>query len=720
MVGGLGPLSKLERTALHRAAFLFALCMLSVQVLAATGCGGAGRTGQTVAGKASLTPSTLTDSLSIISRAEPGPILALAFHAPHLWIGTARGLRRRNVSDGSCEWVGADSGLLGRQVSALAIDRTGTAWVATDAGVGRISIDAADNLHYEPMAPLAGITTLAPDARAAGAWAGGPHGLYHLDGRSWRPIAALREVPVISLELDADAAAVWVGTRGGGLFRVDERAAKAVLRPRPDVDSHAGRLDSDGDDLDEIVGSVRIQGGPRVIAARAAGNMRVVLLSDDGDSEVFRARPDVPVAAIVGTASQATLIAGVAGAERAYVLRALGHAEAPAKGGIRLISSKVGGRRYAAEPLPLLFPPQVTVAVGGGDRDGIWVGSASLGVARAGPEGPQYLGPGELVGEAERLTVACTARERCFVVAGGAHAWLTDGRNFRETRVGESDAGRALGVASQENGGISALVAEPSFAGIILTRPSAGVETWREVRRVPLAMPKGTPAASFASTTLDGALWVGLRVRDDLGQSLAFRLLRLDMDPGSALENRQTVGKIGAGFIPENTAVPSDLTGILFDRDTLWWSSGSGMSRWQDGQVRTWGENSGLDNEVCHAVAVGPDGQVWAATSGGLARFDGTRWRSFGEQQQPREGNHGTKVMGLANDGHQRLWVATTRGLRVIDREQAVRGDAGTMIVTDRMQDVRIDRYGRIWALGANAITVVDPSFSGTLSIKHN
>ncbi|HXI59881.1 MAG TPA: hypothetical protein VNO55_27625, partial [Polyangia bacterium] len=362
-----------------------------VLFLAAAGCGGAGgAAGQTVAGTASPAPSTLASSLSIINRAEPGPILALAFHAPHLWIGTARGLRRRNVSDGSYEWVDADSGLLGRQVSALAVDRTGAAWVATDAGVGRISADAADNLHYEPMAPVAGITALAPDARgAAGAWAGGPHGLYHLDGRSWRPVAALREVPVTSLEPDGDGGVVWVGTRGGGLFRVDERSAKVVLRPRSDVDSHAGRVDAD--DLDEIVGSLRMQGGPRVIAARVAGNMRVVLLSDDGDSELFRAHPDVPVAAIVGSARQATLIAGAAGAERAYVLRALAHAEAPARGGIRLISSRVGGRRYAAEPLPLLLPPQVTVAVGGGDRDGIWAGSAGLGVARAAPEGPQYL-----------------------------------------------------------------------------------------------------------------------------------------------------------------------------------------------------------------------------------------------------------------------------------------------------------------------------------------
>jgi hypothetical protein len=316
------------------------------------------------------------------------------------------------------------------------------------------------------------------------------------------------------------------------------------------------------------------------------------------------------------------------------------------------------------------------------------------------------------------LTVACTARERCFVVAGGAHAWLTDGHTFRETRVGESDAGRALVVVSQENGSISALVAEPSAAGVILTRLSAGAQTWREVTRTALALPRGTPEASFASTSPDGALWVGLRVRDESGQALAFRLLRLDLDPGSAEENRHATGKNGAGFKPENTAVPPDLTGILFDRDTLWWSSGSGMSRWQDGQVRTWGENSGLDNEACHAVAVGPDGQIWAATSGGLARFDGSRWRSFGEQQEQQQ--HGAQVLGLANDGQQRLWVATTKGLRVIDRDQAARGVAGTLIVTDRMQDVRIDRYGRIWALGANAMTRIDPSSPVALSTQHN
>ena len=110
------------------------------------------------------------------------------------------------------------------------------------------------------------------------------------------------------------------------------------------------------------------------------------------------------------------------------------------------------------------------------------------------------------------------------------------------------------------------------------------------------------------------------------------------------------------------------------------------------------------------------DSVVWAATSGGLSRFDGDRWRSPDGQQQ-----HRAQALGLANDGHQRLWVATAEGLRVIDREQAARGDPGTIIVTDGVRDVRIDRYGRLWGLGANAVIMVDPSASSAaLSTQHN
>jgi ligand-binding sensor domain-containing protein len=130
------------------------------------------------------------------------------------------------------------------------------------------------------------------------------------------------------------------------------------------------------------------------------------------------------------------------------------------------------------------------------------------------------------------------------------------------------------------------------------------------------------------------------------------------------------------------------------------------MWRWQAGQRRHWGEDDGMESEVCHAVALGPDGKVWAATSAGLARFDVNRWRLVGG------GERHAQTLGLVRDDQQRLWVAAAGGLRVLHRDGVARGQAGDSVVTDGMRDVTIDRYGRIWGLGNATIALVDPSRS--------
>ena len=122
-------------------------------------------------------------------------------------------------------------------------------------------------------------------------------------------------------------------------------------------------------------------------------------------------------------------------------------------GGFRLVSSRKGSlARYQAVPMALALPPDVTVvarqrAASTTRRRGSGAARASMGVARAEAARPLYLS-GDLTDDADRLSVACAAIDRCLVVAGGAHAWFFDGARFHETRVGEGPAGRALAVAA--------------------------------------------------------------------------------------------------------------------------------------------------------------------------------------------------------------------------------------------------------------------------------
>src|SRR5579862_5279117 len=73
--------------------------------------------------------------LSITERAETGPITALAVRGSSLYAGTARGLRRWDVTNDEYEVLDAEAGLRGHGVTALGLDGSGQAWVATDAGI---------------------------------------------------------------------------------------------------------------------------------------------------------------------------------------------------------------------------------------------------------------------------------------------------------------------------------------------------------------------------------------------------------------------------------------------------------------------------------------------------------------------------------------------------------------------------------------------------------
>ena len=155
---------------------------------------------------------------------------------------------------------------------------------------------------------------------------------------------------------------------------------------------------------------------------------------------------------------------------------------------------------------------------------------------------------------------------------------------------------------------------------------------------------------------------------------------------------------------PESLPLPHDLTGVFFDGAATWFSSRSGIDRLQESELRHWGENEYMVSEVCLGVAKGSDGKIWAATSVGAGRFDGTVWRF------PFDGPGAAPVRALAADGGGRMWLATAKGLRVLDSTEASapRLGAGTSVVDDDMLDLALDRFGRIWALGSAAIAIVD------------
>src|SRR5215207_8276069 len=69
--------------------------------------------------------------------------------------------------------------------------------------------------------------------------------------------------------------------------------------------------------------------------------------------------------------------------------------------------------------------------------------------------------------------------------------------------------------------------------------------------------------------------------------------------------------------------------------------------------ARAWQTEDGLPQNTINALLQTRDGFLWVGTSGGLARFDGVRFRKFGLEQ----GLRSVRITALAEDQHGALWI---------------------------------------------------------------
>ena len=91
--------------------------------------------------------------------------------------------------------------------------------------------------------------------------------------------------------------------------------------------------------------------------------------------------------------------------------------------------------------------------------------------------------------------------------------------------------------------------------------------------------------------------------------------------------------------------------------------------------VASWNTESGLPGSAVISVIQTRDGYLWLGTQYGLARFDGTRFSKFDEENTP--GLTSDRIVFLFEDNETNLWVGTeSSGLAVV-RDGAIKGIAG-------------------------------------------
>ena len=173
------------------------------------------------------------------------------------------------------------------------------------------------------------------------------------------------------------------------------------------------------------------------------------------------------------------------------------------------------------------------------------------------------------------------------------------------------------------------------------------------------------------------------------------------------LAAQQRPGLISFRRIPIPNDVPAYLcTAIAQDqRGLLWFGTQGGLVRYDGYEFRLFRSNPSdpttLGGNYVRALLSASDGRLWAGTfSGGLSVFD-PRTETF--TRFDRQSLSYDRVEGLAEDGSDVRWIATTAGLDWLDpRTRKVahfHHDAADprSIADDRVRRLLVDRKGHLW-----------------------
>jgi len=679
--------------------------------------------------------------------AELGPITALAWNDPFLWIGTDRGLRRLRPATGEQLWLAPEPALSGHHITALAPAGGETLLVATEVGVSRLTETGGDRPVLAPLVALPGVTRLAAvtdsmtaDATARGvpvvagppraglAWLGTEHGLFLSDGAVVTPVPAAGKNAISFLQADPDGRSAWVGLPGRGLLHVDRRGTLETFGPAGE--GHP--------DFTEVLGMATMPNGtPFAVGRGGDGNGRLLILHK-GAPTPFEVEPSVH---LYGTAMEqgAPLVFASKnnGPLAVFTLSFVERGQSIPPDSFRFAPPhKQDGARIAAVPDGRTLPFPITARATGPGDAGLFFGTSSAGVARLGNSGhgrpvpPYYLPAGELAWKARALEVACLERDRCVIATGAGPGWIWDGANrtYKPVPLEAMDS-PLMALAGDGGSGAVYFVAGDGPKGIRVARLSSDGQSWDPLLTIPVDT-EGAPLITFATVSPVGSLWLAVRDRLPGGEEIGRGVIELQLPSGKYVHHRVT--HAGQTHPPEMIPIPGDVRAVRFQTgtsghpDALWFCTSLGVLHVETGKLTHWSENDGLASDSCEDLTILNDGTVWVATREGVARFDGIKnWIPFeGAPETPQGPVRWPTSGSRANDASDdpdgdpaaarafvtvagKLWAGTEKGIWPVTGAGSVLDDRSGLLDSDVI-GLHLDRFGRLWVLGHLGLTVTD------------
>ena len=520
----------------------------------------------------------------VVERAETGPITALAAKAPYLWAAGAPGLRRWDVTQrrlrGGRRRRREGDARAHRDRRRRRGERLGRQRRRDRALGRRQGWQGSGEPRYQTAGSPGDVVALAPrrPVKTKGVWAGGPGGLFHYDGHRWAIVDGLRDAAVSWLGLDDDGVTAWVGTRGRGLYRADDRGAT----PAPGGAAVG---------CEQILGMATTAAGTRVVAGNVNGDARLYALTLAGTVELH-APIGIHAVALVEKGNEAVLVAGPVG-QRAG-----------------LCAARPRSRRAG----PLGRP----AVLGGGDRDRALgrrarrAGASARGHRRRGgrdrPLRRQHRARrgarrGGAPASSRRLRAG---RRRRSVHRRLPRARPLPGRHRRAERLADRrrslpEGQRRRGEGGDRAGGRRRPPGEhcspspPSrrFKGLVDHQARGGEQrldgggarrrcSCRRGRR-----PRLRSRRSHRRARSGSACGLAGGSGDDVG----YGAVEIDLQTGLSVQHRPR--SAGETAPIEALPLPADLNGVLFDGGATWFASLSGVARFQQGQLVDLGRGRG-------------------------------------------------------------------------------------------------------------------------------
>ncbi len=233
-----------------------------------------------------------------------------------------------------------------------------------------------------------------------------------------------------------------------------------------------------------------------------------------------------------------------------------------------------------------------------------------------------------------------------------------------------------------------ALLALATFGEMVRTvRTAMNQRGWRELNMENSQLPSDSvyDLASLGEGRMAAATGAGLAL--------------FSLAPETLLPTDWQVFHRGNSPLPDNRVL-SLAAGPAGD---LWAGTRSGLARYSpsDGSWTVYrGEDLGLAGEQVNRLEFDSHGRLWVAASGGLAVFDGQRWRAYTTANSPLVESF---ILALAVDGsgeREAIWAGARDAVYRLDTET---GEWGAFTAQDLalaisgVSDLMVDSSGQVW-----------------------